>query len=225
MSFVRRTISAALAIVLISSLLLTTMSSRAESSPLEQALSAYEAGDLRAAARGFAALSAKRAPLGDYNLAMMHLRAELAKPNPREAKRLLERAAANGLVRAELALGQFYEQGLLGKPDLKQSTQWFARAAEHGSSDAQVALATAYYLGRGATQDMTLAAQWYREAANAGDVGAQYLLASMYESGLGLPADLRLARYWYDIAARNGDEAAPSKVLDLDRRLAAETAG
>jgi len=83
-----------------------------------------------------------------------------------------------------------------------------------------VALATAYYLGRGAALDMKQAARWFREAANAGDVGAQYLLASMYEAGLGLPADLRLARYWYDIAARNGDEAAPSKLIDIDLRLA-----
>ncbi|MCV2356824.1 sel1 repeat family protein [Paucibacter sp. B2R-40] len=190
--------------------------------PLEIAVEAYESGDLKTAARGFTALSAQREPLGDYNLAMMHLRAELPKPNPREAKRLLERAAAKGLVRAELALGQLYEQGVLGKPELAKSTVWYARAAEHGSVDAQVALATAYYLGRGAALDMKQAAHWFREAANAGDVGAQYLLASMYETGLGLPADLRLARYWYDIAARNGDEAAPSKLIELDRRLALE---
>lgn len=212
---------------LLAALLFCPVQSHAQSSaqndPLVQALAAYEAGDLPAAARGFAALSAKRVPLGDYNLAMMHLRSELPKPDPRVAKRLLERAASHGLIRAELALGQLYEQGVLGKPDLKRSTHWFARAAEHGSSDGQVALATAYYLGRGAPQDMRLAARWYREAATGGDVGAQYLLASMYESGLGLAADLRLARYWYDIAARNGDEAAPSKVLDLDRRLAGES--
>jgi TPR repeat protein len=181
---------------------------------------AYEAGDLKAAAAGFAALSAQHNPLGDFNLAMMHIRAEVPKPNGRLAKRLLERAAAKNLVLAELALGQFYEQGMLGKRDLVQANVWYALAAEHGNTDGQVAIGTAYYLGRGAAKDMAQAARWFREAANGGDVGAQYLLASMYETGLGLTADLRLARYWYDIAARNGDEAAPTKVKELDARLA-----
>ncbi|OYU25311.1 MAG: hypothetical protein CFE41_22000 [Burkholderiales bacterium PBB2] len=189
--------------------------------PLERAVQAYESGDLKAAARAFTALSAQARPLplADYNLAMMHLREELPKPSPRRAERLLKRAAAGGLVRAELALAQLYEQGLLGKPNLAQALTWNLRAAERGSSEAQVALATAYYLGRGTPPNPEQAAHWFREAAKSGDVGAQYLLASMYETGLGVPADLRLARYWYDIAARNGDEGAPYKLKAIDAQL------
>jgi len=188
---------------------------------LERAVQAYEAGELKAAARGFTALSAQTRPLplADYNLAMMHLREELPKPSVRRAERLLKRAAAGGLVRAELALAQLYEQGLLGKPDLAKAKEWNLRAAKRGSSEAQVALATALYLGRGTPADPEQAAHWYREAAKAGDVGAQYLLGSMYESGYGVPADLRLARYWYDIAARNGDEGAPYKIKAIDAQL------
>lgn len=195
----------------------------AASTPLEQALEAYEAGRLEQAARGFAQLSRQGLPLADYNLAMMHIRGELPKPDLAEARRLLERAAARKLVRAQLALGQWHEQGLGqpagSKPDLRQAAHWWGLAAAQGSVDGQVQLATAYYLGRGLPQDMGQAAHWYREAAKNGDVGAQYLIASMYESGLGVDRDLRLARYWYDIAARNGDEAAPAKLKDLDARL------
>ena len=86
---------------------------------MERALNAYASGDLKAAARGFTALSARQLPLADYNLAMMHLRGELPRPSPREARRLLERAAAQGFVSAEFALGQLHEQGVLGKPDLR----------------------------------------------------------------------------------------------------------
>ena len=142
------------------------------SDAMDAALAAYEAGDLKTAAKGFGALSAKRQPLADYNLAMMHLRGELPRPDPQIARRLLERAAAAKLVRAELALGQLYEQGVLGKPDLAKANQWYERAAAHGSADAQVALATAFYLGRGAARDMSRAAHWFREAAKGGDVGA-----------------------------------------------------
>ncbi|RQO54356.1 sel1 repeat family protein [Paucibacter sp. KBW04] len=189
---------------------------------MAQALAAYEAGDSKTAAQLFQGLSAQQLPLADYNLAMMHLRAELPQPEPQKARRLLERAAAHRLVRAELALGQFYEMGLqskTGKSDLAQANRWYARAAEHGSVDAQVALATAFYLGRGIAKNEVQAAHWFRAAANGGDVGAQYLLASMYETGLGLAPDLRLARYWYEIAAANGDEAAPFKLKEVDARL------
>lgn len=199
---------------------LTALPSRADT--MAQALAAYEAGDNKRAAQLFRGLSAQQLPLADYNLAMMHLRAELPQPEPRKANRLLKRAAAHGLVRAELALGQFYEMGLqssAGKSDLAQANRWYASAAEHGSVDAQVALATAFYLGRGVAKDEAQAAKWFRAAANGGDVGAQYLMASMYETGLGLAPDLRLARYWYDVAARNGDEAAPFKLKEMDARL------
>ncbi len=190
---------------------------------LADALDAYERGDLRAAERQFRALSRQGVALGDYNLAMMHLRGELPRPDKRVARQLLERAAARGLVRAELALGQFHEQGeATGVPDLVQAQQWYLKAAAHGSVDAQVAVGTAFYLGRGAALDMAEAARWYREAANGGDVGAQYLMASMYESGLGVARDLRLARYWYEAAARNGDVAAAAKVKAVDAALAEE---
>lgn len=82
-------------------------------------------------------------------------------------------------------------------------------------------MGTAHYLGRGLPRDAARAARWFREAAKAGEVGAMYLLASMYEQGDGVPPDLRLARYWYAQAAAAGDEAAPGKVEELDRRLAA----
>ncbi|ALT79492.1 tetratricopeptide repeat protein [Paucibacter sp. KCTC 42545] len=195
------------------------------SSALDQALAAYEAGDVKAAARGFKTLSSrKQLPLADYNLAMLHIRGELPRNDLSQAQRLLKRAAANGLLRAELALGTFYEQGLqsaTGRPDLLQAHHWYGLAAKHGSSEAQVALGTAYYLGRGVATDMAQAAHWFRAAANQGDEGAQYLLASMYEAGLGLTQDLRLARYWYEAAAHNGDVAAPYKVKEIDQRLQA----
>ena len=47
-----------------------------------------------------------------------------------------------------------------------------------------------------------------------------YLLAAMYEKGDGVGPDLRLALYWYDLAARGGDEAAPTKRVEIEARLA-----
>jgi TPR repeat protein len=190
----------------------------AQATPLREALAAYDEGDLKAAARGFSTSAARGEPLGQFNLAMMHLRKELPGASDAQAWRLLQRAAARELPAAENALGEMIEQGRRGKPDPKAACGWFERAAEHGSPDGALATATCYYLGRGRPQDMARAHRWYLEAAKDGDVGAQYLVASMFETGLGVEADERLARYWYEAAARNGDAAAGFKVRELDAR-------
>ncbi|MGQ3054055.1 MAG: tetratricopeptide repeat protein [Roseateles sp.] len=186
--------------------------SMVQAAGLSDALSAYDEGDLKAAAQGFAESAKRGEALGQFNLAMMNLRRELAGASDARAWQLLQRAAAQNLALAENALGEMIEQGRRGKPDPKAACGWFERAAEHGNGDGALATATCYYLGRGRAQDMRQAHRWYLEAAKAGDVGAQYLIASMFETGLGIEADGRLARYWYDVAARNGDVAAKAKL-------------
>jgi TPR repeat protein len=196
----------------------------AQTAQMEQATSAYAAGDLAQAQAAFQQLARSGHTLAQFNLAMMHVRGEVPQPDLQEARRLLEQASTDDASwRSPLALGQMHEQGLLGAPDLPQAMRWYRLAAERGSVDGQVALATAYYLGRGLGRDLAQAAHWYREAAKGGDVGAQYLIASMYEHGDGVAQDLRLARYWYEAAARNGDEAAPGKLKELDGRMVPST--
>jgi TPR repeat protein len=195
---------------LISALLLAV--SVAHAASLSDALTAYDDGNLKAAAQGFAESARRGEALGQFNLAMMNLRRELPGASDARAWQLLERAAAQNLALAENALGEMIEQGRHRKPDPKAACGWFERAAEHGNGDGALAIATCFYLGRGRTQDMAQAHRWYLEAAKAGDVGAQYLVASMFETGLGVDADDRLARYWYDVAAKNGDVAAKAKL-------------
>ena len=199
---------------LITALLLAATVS--QGATLSQALTAYDDGDMKAAARGFTASAGRGEALGQFNLAMMHLRKEVPGASDAQAWRWLQRAAAQQLALAENALGEMIEQGRRGKPDPRAACGWFERAAEHGNGDGALATATCYYLGRGRAQDMALAHRWYLEAAKSGDVGAQYLVASMFEAGLGVEADVRLARYWYEAAARNGDVAARAKLKALE---------
>ena len=201
---------------LISALLLAA--TLAHANPLTEALSAYDEGDLKAAARGFTASASQGNALGQFNLAMMHLRKELPDARDATAWRLLRKAADQQLALAENALGEMIEQGRRGKPEPKAACGWFERAAEHGNADGALATATCYYLGRGRKQDMAQAHRWYLEAAKAGDVGAQYIVASMFENGLGVQSDDRLSRYWYDAAACNGDVAAQAKLKALRER-------
>ena len=193
-------------------------------SQLDAAVINYESGHLAAARQAFESLSRRGLPAADYNLAVMHLKNELPNASRQRAEQLLTRSARGGFVTAQVMLGRALENGDFGRRDLLLAHQWYEVAAESGSAEAQVAMGTAFYLGRGRAKDTTRAVHWFREGAKGGDVGAMYLLASMYEQGDGVERNLRLARYWYDIAARNGDEAAPSKVKELDARLAAPLA-
>jgi TPR repeat protein len=186
--------------------------SMAPAATLSDALTAYDEGNLKAAAQGFAESARRGEAVGQFNLAMMNLRKELPGASDVKAWQLLQRAAVQQLALAENALGEMIEQGRHGKPDAKAACGWFELAAEHGNGDGALAIATCHYLGRGRAQDMAQAHRWYLEAAKSGDVGAQYLIASMFETGLGVEADARLARYWYEVAAKNGDDAAKAKL-------------
>lgn len=199
---------------LIAALLLTA--SLAQATSLDDALTAYDEGKLKIAAKGFTASAKRGEPLGQFNLAMMNLRRELPGASDEKAWQLLESAAAQKFALAENALGEMIEHGRRGKPDPAAACDWFERAAEHGNGEGALAFATCFYLGRGRAQDMAQAHRWYLDAAKSGDVGAQYLVASMFETGLGVEADQRLARYWYEVAAKNGDVAAKAKITALD---------
>lgn len=194
----------------------------AAGSRIDEAVAAYERGNLAAARTAFSRLGREGVAAADYNLAVMHLRGEIPNASATEALRLMTRAAESGFVTGLYGLAQLHELGQAGvSVDLIQANRWYLRAAEAGSVDGQVAIGTAHYLGRGAPKDFSLAARWFRLAAQGGDVGAMYLYASMVEAGDGVERDLKEARYWYAAAARNGDDAAPSKVKELDARLAA----
>jgi len=189
---------------------------------LDRALAAYQRGDFATARTAFERLARDGVPAADYNLAVMHLRGERPDANPREALRLMVRAADAGFVTAMVGLGELHERGEAPLArDLQQSVLWYRRAAEAGSLEGQLAVATAHYLGRGAALDRALAARWYRLAAQQGDGGAMYLFASMCENGDGIERDLTEARYWYAAAARNGETGAAEKAKAIEKRLSA----
>ena len=178
------------------------------------ALVDYVEGRRPQAQQRFEALARKGHAAAQYNLAVMHARAEARPASAKAAQQGFERAAECGFVTAMFALGEWFDSPQRGG-QRQRALQWYLKAAEAGSVDGQMAAATAYLMGRGTAADSAQAAHWYRKAATAGDVGGQYILASLYERGDGVSQDLRLARYWYEQAARQGDEAAPAKLVEL----------
>jgi TPR repeat protein len=198
----------------------TCLAASAPHSPTAQdrafaaALFDYVEGRWPQAQHKFEALARKGHAAAQYNLAVMHARAEARPASAKAAEQGFERAAECGFVTAMFALGEWFDSPQRGS-QRQRALQWYLKAAEAGSVDGQMAVATAHLMGRGTPADSAQAAHWYRKAATAGDVGGQYILASLYERGDGVSQDLRLARYWYEQAARQGDEAAPAKLAEL----------
>ena len=156
------------------------------------ALALYAAGRLPQAERSFTTLARQGNALARYNLAMMHLRGEVAQPQSRPGTALAGSIGARAaLCRQCSRSGAALEQGVAGPRDVPRAQDWYQQAAELGHMDAQVALGTAYYLGRGRPHDAPQAAHWYREAAVQGDVGRA------------IPAGL-------DVRARRGPAPGPA---------------
>jgi uncharacterized protein len=186
---------------------------------MNQALEAYSLDDYEKAEKAFRVLAKKGVGLAQYNLAMMHLRDEVKKPDFALARKLLQRAVQAGVVLAHHAMSKVHELGAGVPVSLPESNRWLESGAQLGHDESQLGLATNLYLGRGTAKNLERAAHWFREAAKTGDEGAQYMIASMYESGEGVPQDFRLAAYWYDLAAKNGDVAAKVKLKEVQDRL------
>ena len=190
-------------------LTLTPLAPAASAAAIDDAGAAYARGALAAARSAFTRLSRQGLPAADYNLAVMHLRAEFPHASPREALRLMTRAAEAGFVTAIFGLAQLHEQGQAGlRVDLVEATRWYQRAAELGNSEGMSSLAVMLENGSGLTQDYGRAAEYYRLAANAGDARGYLGLGSLTARGAGVRASPAEALKLFQAAADRGSVAA-----------------
>lgn len=139
-----------------------------------------------------------------------------------EALKWYRRAAEQGLVQAQGALGNIY-MGYSGVPqDAAESAKWYRKAADQGDARSQAALGYIYLYGRGVVeQDFAEAMRLFRPAAEQGNAAAEYGLGLGYQNGQGVLQDYVLAHMWFNLAAAQsspGDDDA-SKALS---RLAAK---
>lgn len=133
-----------------------------------------------------------------------------------EGKRLIEDAAANGLAKANVFLGQCYEfPGRFGKvkfnlpENIKKDVilKYYMRAAEFGDPDALNDVGSSYATGYGSLEknfDETI--KYYVKAIRAGSLHAFDNLGTHYETGMSGDAidriDYKKAMYYYRAGAR-----------------------
>jgi len=125
-------------------------------------------------------------------------------PTSEFARTCLERAAREGSMEAQLALGLCMRYGVQGEQDLEGATTWLGLAAEQGSAAAQCELGLMHLEGEGVSLDDELAAEWFQCSAEQGNPIAQYNLGLMYSGGHGVEQSLPSAREWFECSAENG---------------------
>jgi len=125
------------------------------------------------------------------------------------AFRISKTLAEEGDVKAQYALGLFYQQGKAVPQDYAEASFWYRKAAEQGDPRAQRNLGFLCEKGLGVAPDYGEAAGWYRKAAEQGDDVAMYNLGGLYFGGRGVPADPAEAAKWYREAAEQGNTLAP----------------
>ncbi|MDR3371401.1 tetratricopeptide repeat protein [Rhodoferax sp.] len=138
-----------------------------------------------------------------------------------DAIRWLKRAADQGHVKAETALGLLYLGAREVPPDKAQARDWFIQAAEQGDAKAQWNLALMLIDGSGVVKkDLKQAFLLCQKAADQGFVPAQATLGILF-SKMKKPEK---AVEWWRIAAEQGDPEAQynlsvayGKGLGLDR--------
>jgi TPR repeat protein len=126
----------------------------------------------------------------------------------REARDLLEKAAATGLPGVQFMLGVIAESGVAGTQDFTAATNHYRIAAEAEHRTAQLRYGMALLIGRGVDADPFKGESWLRRAALAGESQAAAIVGDLYACPGELPPNYIEAAMWLRRAAEAGHAGA-----------------
>ncbi|WMW05238.1 tetratricopeptide repeat protein [Pseudomonas entomophila] len=128
----------------------------------------------------------------------------MLKHSPGQAAQAILAAAGQGVVEAQLLLGQILLDGRGIEQDAVVARRWFGIAAEGGSAMAHNMLGRCLEHGWGGEVSLTQAAIHYARAADAGLDWGMYNLGNLLATGRGVPANQAQALACYEKAAQMG---------------------
>jgi len=140
--------------------------------------SAYKAGDYATALREWTPLAKQGNAFAQYNLGMMYATLD-ALNDHKKAVKWLKLSSEQGNAKAQVILGNLYDQGRGVAQNHKTAVKWYRSAAEQGHAPAQTSLGVMYGKGQGVRQNHKTAVKWYRLAAEQGYIAAQASPASL----------------------------------------------
>jgi TPR repeat protein len=141
-------------------------------------------------------------------LAVYYSTGRATPPDPLEASRWLQKAAAQGHPMALDGLGVSYARGEGVPHDDSRGLALIRQAAEMGYAAAQNRLGVTYAKGDMVPRDPAAAVSWYFKAAEQRHVEAQYNMAQAYDHGIGVAVDHAEAAAWLRAAAKQNDAPA-----------------
>ncbi|KAF9156119.1 hypothetical protein BG015_007161 [Linnemannia schmuckeri] len=126
------------------------------------------------------------------------------------------KAAKQGHVGAQHAIGELREKGHGCPINLKAAFEWYLKAAEGGNTFAQMEIGKQYENGSDVQQDLSKSFEWYLKAAEGGNPLAQRHVGGLYGNGRGgAPEDDLKAFEWYMKAAVQGNSSAQLLVAEM----------
>jgi TPR repeat protein len=143
-----------------------------------------------------------------YDLALMYVNSQGVAADEVEADKWFHKAADQGHVPAEYAVGLRYDYG---PQNYTKALAWYYKAAEGDGEYAYAPfrLSLMYANAEGVARNDAEAFKWMHKSADWGYDLAQRHLAEMYFYGMGATKDYAEAAKWFRKAAEQGD--VPSK--------------
>ena len=132
-------------------------------------------------------------------------RAELAKGETSDAKRVIEQAAAAGHTRATWELGNLEAFGALGPADLAKANAFYKRCSDAGDAYCELAYGRNLFFGRGVAQDRRGGLTLMLRAAALGHTYAMNELGYVFLYGKGQPVDAERGIRFYEAGAERDD--------------------
>ena len=126
---------------------------------------------------------------------------------------LLEQAARENIVTAQINFGHMHEKGIATAKDLDAAISWYQKAASHKSLEGHLKLIDIFYFGSDDRQpDHLKALPHVKAAAMMNHPGSQNIYGTMLEFGQATQPDLSSALHWYREAALKNDAKAQSNL-------------
>jgi len=119
-------------------------------------------------------------------------------PNDDEAVKWMSRAAEQGYVNAQNALGDMYNWGVGVDEDKEKAKQWYEKAANNQNTKAMRKLAFFFSDNKA---DLIKKIEWLQQAYDLGDNHAAFSLGKTYEEDIKEEGHMEQAMHWYKIGA------------------------
>ena len=181
-----------------------TTEGQATADALEDAMRAFDRGDMNTAFHVFERLAEQGNATAQFYLGDMYDYGKGTHEDDAAAVRWYRMAAWQGHAEAQNNLGWMHANGHGVPEDNAEAVRWFRMAAGQGHAWAQNNLGLVYANGHGVPEDDAEAVRWFRMAAGQGHAEAQYGLGLAYAQGMGVPKDDAEAVRWLSKAAEQG---------------------